>query len=139
MQIGTVVQTEADDDWQVSIQGNAVPFVRELHWNIDSEPEHGMLVAVVISDVGEILSIHHAAKAQKPKRRANFKQSKYPSNELTAAELIVAELAITGATYKDIARTLKRSPSTIRNQLHSIYSKLGVKSKAALAYVMSKK
>lgn len=57
--------------------------------------------------------------------------------ELTAAELIVAELAITGATYKDIASQLGRSPATIRNQLHSIYTKLGVKNKAELVYRLS--
>lgn len=57
--------------------------------------------------------------------------------ELSAAELIVAELAITGATYKDIASQLGRSPATIRNQLHSIYTKLGVKNKVELAYRMS--
>lgn len=59
------------------------------------------------------------------------------SLDLTTAERVVAELASTGASYKDIANQLGRSPATIRNQLHSIYAKLGVKNKAELAYRLS--
>jgi DNA-binding CsgD family transcriptional regulator len=45
---------------------------------------------------------------------------------LTPTELRVAQLVTEGGTYKEIARTLGTAPSTVRNQIHSIYVKLGV-------------
>jgi DNA-binding CsgD family transcriptional regulator len=56
-----------------------------------------------------------------------------PTLNLTAAEWNVARLAAQGLSYKDIARQLGNSPSTVRNQLHSVYSKLGVNNKTQLA------
>jgi DNA-binding CsgD family transcriptional regulator len=51
---------------------------------------------------------------------------------LTPAELQVAGLAARGLSYKEIAREQDISPATVRNQLHSVYKKLGVSNKAAL-------
>ena len=57
---------------------------------------------------------------------------------LTAAEYRVARLAADGLRYKDIARQLDLSPATVRNQLHTVYGKLGVSNKTALAAVISR-
>lgn len=64
----------------------------------------------------------------------SFRERDVPQAEhLTEAERAVAKLAITGASYKDIARHLSKSPSTVRNQLHTVYDKLEIKSKVELA------
>lgn len=55
---------------------------------------------------------------------------------LTAAEHRVAKLAVTGMPYKEIAKQLEVSPATIRNQLHSVYRKLGISNKTTLAAVI---
>lgn len=54
-------------------------------------------------------------------------------SNLTAAEYRAARLAVEGLQYKEIARQLDVSPATVRNQLHSAYTKLGVSNKTALA------
>ena len=51
---------------------------------------------------------------------------------LTPAELRVARLVVTGCSYKEMARCLGRSPSTIDHQLRSLRQKLGVHSNARL-------
>lgn len=56
---------------------------------------------------------------------------------LTPAEQRAAWLAAEGASYKAIARTLGISPATVRNQLHRVYAKLGVTSKAGLATALA--
>lgn len=52
---------------------------------------------------------------------------------LTPAERTVAAMAMHGTPYKMIARTLDKSPATVRNQLHMIYQKLGVSNRTALS------
>jgi DNA-binding CsgD family transcriptional regulator len=52
---------------------------------------------------------------------------------LTKAELRVVEAIVKHGTYKEAAKILMVSPSTIRNQLHRIYQKLGVSSKSDLS------
>jgi DNA-binding CsgD family transcriptional regulator len=56
---------------------------------------------------------------------------------LTPAELAVASRIARGMSYKLAARDLSLSPSTVRNQLHGAYVKLGVGNKASLARLMS--
>lgn len=51
---------------------------------------------------------------------------------LTPAERVVAAMAMRGTPYKVIARSLDKSPATVRNQLHMIYQKLGVSNRTAL-------
>lgn len=51
---------------------------------------------------------------------------------LTPAENRVCELVMAGLSYKEIARQLARSPSTIDHQLRSVRRKLGVSSTAKL-------
>lgn len=53
-------------------------------------------------------------------------------NGLTPAELRVARLVVAGCSYKEIARRLDRSSSTIDHQLRSMREKLGVNSTAKL-------
>ena len=52
---------------------------------------------------------------------------------LSDRERQVADLFAAGHTYKQVARRLETSPSTVRNQLARVYEKLGVSNKAALA------
>lgn len=52
---------------------------------------------------------------------------------LTPAESRIAMLAVRGMQYKEIAKVVDVAPSTVRNQLHSVYRKLGVSNKTALA------
>lgn len=55
-------------------------------------------------------------------------------SSLTPAERQVAVMAAEGTPYKTIARTLGKSPATVRNQLHAVYQKLDVANRTALAY-----
>lgn len=52
---------------------------------------------------------------------------------LTRGERAVAAEIARGLSYKAAARALGISPSTVRNQLHTAYAKLGVNNKVALA------
>lgn len=56
---------------------------------------------------------------------------------LSSAEYRAAKLAAEGLQYKEIAKQLGVSPATVRNQLHSAYSKLGVSNKTTLASALS--
>jgi DNA-binding NarL/FixJ family response regulator len=47
-------------------------------------------------------------------------------------ELLVAERFAAGSSYKEIAKALNISPSTVSNQLSVVYSKLGVSNKIAM-------
>lgn len=60
-------------------------------------------------------------------------------DDLTPAELRVAMLAATGMSYKEIARSLGRSFSTVDHQLRSIRRKLGVQSCTRLARLLAKR
>lgn len=57
--------------------------------------------------------------------------------QLTSVEGAVARLAASGLSYKDIARRQGVSPATVRNQLHSVYAKLDVGNKTALAAALA--
>lgn len=52
---------------------------------------------------------------------------------LTARELAVARLFARGVEHKDVAKEMGVSPHTVRNQIKSIYLKLGVRNKSSLA------
>jgi len=53
--------------------------------------------------------------------------------KLSAAELSAARLIADGLSYKEAATRLGIAAATIRNQVHAVYAKLGVRNKAALA------
>lgn len=57
-------------------------------------------------------------------------------SQLTPAERRVAQLAATGMSYKQIARSLQRSFSTVDHQLRSVRGKLGVASMGQLVRVL---
>jgi len=59
-------------------------------------------------------------------------KARQKATELTPAEHLVTQWAAQGLSYKEIAQQLGTSPATVRNQLHSVYRKLGVAGKAAL-------
>jgi DNA-binding NarL/FixJ family response regulator len=54
-------------------------------------------------------------------------------SELTTRERLVAEHYAYGLSHKEVAQLLRVSPNTVRTQLASVYRKLGVGDKAALA------
>lgn len=54
------------------------------------------------------------------------------ADDLTPREHTIARLVAKGSTYKEIAKALERSPATVRNQIQTIYAKLGVGSIASL-------
>ena len=56
--------------------------------------------------------------------------------QLSAREADVAERFGGGGTYKQIARELGVAPNTVRHHIRSIYSKLGVNSKAGITHLL---
>ena len=56
---------------------------------------------------------------------------------LTPAQLSVARLIADGLSYKQAAAHLGVSAATIRNHLQAVYDTLGVRSKNALARLLS--
>jgi len=65
-------------------------------------------------------------------------QRRHARTQLTPAERRVARLAAEGLSYKEAARQLGSSPATVRNQLHSVYGKLQIAGKAALAQALGR-
>jgi DNA-binding CsgD family transcriptional regulator len=57
---------------------------------------------------------------------------------LTPHEQEVVELAITGATTREMASELFMSPKTVESHLTSCYRKLGVRSKTQLAHILNR-
>lgn len=53
-------------------------------------------------------------------------------DDLTPRERTVAELVARGSTHKEVAQILERSPATVRNQIRSVYDKLGITNIAGL-------
>jgi DNA-binding CsgD family transcriptional regulator len=66
--------------------------------------------------------------------KARIKES-YDS--LGRRERQVAELYAEGQTYKQVAKTLKIAPSTVSNELHSVYIKLNIASKPQLMQLIN--
>lgn len=62
---------------------------------------------------------------------------KAPVDDLAPRELEVARLSADGRTNKVIARALGISPFTVRNQLTSIYDKLGITGRTELAALLA--
>ena len=62
-----------------------------------------------------------------------------PVDQLTPQEHAVAKAFAQGASYKEVARTLGKSPATVRQHLRSVYSKLNIRDKGALAQMLAGK
>lgn len=60
-------------------------------------------------------------------------RQRLPVDALAPVERSVASLVAHGQPYKEVARNLGVSVATIRNQLHNVYRKLGIRNKAELA------
>jgi DNA-binding NarL/FixJ family response regulator len=56
-------------------------------------------------------------------------------NPMTERELEVVRLLASGKTYKQVARALGLSQSTVRNHLHNVYQKLNVVDRAQAVIV----
>jgi len=56
-------------------------------------------------------------------------------NPMTERELEVVRLLASGKTYKQVARALNLSQSTVRNHLHNVYGKLNVVDRAQAVIV----
>jgi DNA-binding NarL/FixJ family response regulator len=59
-------------------------------------------------------------------------------DRLTKREKEIAERFAQGLSHKEIAKVLDIAPATVRNYIQTIYGKLGVRDKAALASLMVK-
>ena len=59
-----------------------------------------------------------------------------PLDDLTAAELRVARLVARGASNREVADWLSLSTKTVECHLSRIYRKLGVRSRAGVAYLV---
>ena len=56
-----------------------------------------------------------------------------PIDLLTGREREISRLLAKGLSHKDVARQLGIAPSTVRNQIRSVYQKTGISSRAELA------
>jgi DNA-binding CsgD family transcriptional regulator len=64
-------------------------------------------------------------------------RKKYPYDNLGKREHEVALLFARGLTYKEIAKAMDISPSTVGNHLYTVYAKLGINNKLELAKVVN--
>lgn len=60
-------------------------------------------------------------------------RERLPVDALAPVERGVARLVAHGQPYKEVARNMGVSVATVRNQLHNVYRKLGIRNKAELA------
>jgi DNA-binding CsgD family transcriptional regulator len=58
-------------------------------------------------------------------------------DELTETELLIAELAASGLTNREVAKTAFVSPKTVEANLSRVYAKLGIRSRAELGAWMA--
>jgi DNA-binding NarL/FixJ family response regulator len=89
------------------------------------ETNHGITIDLqAVYDLGEPLVVVHPAA---PARAL-------PEHEhLTAREREVALLVCSGLSNKDVAKALYISPATVKDHVHRILQKTGLRSRAALA------
>jgi DNA-binding CsgD family transcriptional regulator len=96
------------------------------------------LVAVLGPVMGAARSLQgEGPDEQRPPVPAGAVGGQSPLAELTPAERKVALLVATGMSYKEIARHLNRSFSTVDHQLRSVRTKLGVRSTSRLVRLLA--
>jgi DNA-binding CsgD family transcriptional regulator len=64
--------------------------------------------------------------------------SPLPCDELTAGELRVLQMLVSGATNREIAAHARISENTVKFHLKNVYGKLGVSSRAAAVFMASR-
>ncbi len=80
---------------------------------------HGKIINFDISHLGDLFYIEA------------FKRTLL--DDLTHREKQIAQVLAKGCTYKEVAREMGLSPSTVTNHANSIYRKLGIKNKVELS------
>jgi DNA-binding CsgD family transcriptional regulator len=107
--------------------------------DLSPERQHTLLRAasLVIAPLVQSASLLAAGKSGWPLERDRVMCAHH--DRLTPAEWRVAELAGRGLTYKEIARELGRSLSTVDHQLRSIRVKLDAPSTAKLVRMLSQR
>jgi DNA-binding CsgD family transcriptional regulator len=93
--------------------------------------------ARMLADEGKTMSVEPARGEWLGTRTACARPSMAAIAELTPAEWRVARLVAMGLSYKEVARELGRSLSTVDHQLRSIRDKLGVRSTARLVRALN--
>jgi DNA-binding NarL/FixJ family response regulator len=84
---------------------------------------------------GELGSTQWSERAETEARRVPIRRG--AGDELTPAELQVAELVAAGRTTREVAQALFVSPKTVEANLTRIYRKLGIRSRAELGAEMA--
>lgn len=92
---------------------------------------------VVTSVLAPIMSAARSLREEDQGNGGDDDLQVLPGARLTPAERKVAELAATGLSYKEIARQLGRSFSTVDHQLRSVRAKLGVRSHGRLVRLLA--
>lgn len=66
-------------------------------------------------------------------RRPTLDTARMREAGLTAREITVAQLLVSGRTNEELAREIHISPLTVKKHLERIYAKVGVANRTALA------
>lgn len=102
-----------------------------------SEQETVQLRSVAADVVGPVLHMARELAAQREAGCGEGADLSADASQLTASEVRVARLVARGLSYKEIARELGRSHSTVDHHLRSIRQKLGVSSTSRLIRVLA--
>jgi DNA-binding CsgD family transcriptional regulator len=91
----------------------------------------------MLAEQADAMSVEHIEGEWLGARAVRVGPSMAAIADLTPAEWKVARLVAMGLSYKEVARELGRSLSTVDHQLRSIRDKLGVRSTARLVRVLN--
>lgn len=87
------------------------------------------IVAVIFAAVGIFVGVNLVRSSREPTFERNEQGLK--SLGITEREYSVLEALATGATNKEIARSLSVSPNTVKTHIAHLYDKLGVSRRTA--------
>lgn len=140
----------AREKWSVAIADSrgvlyhADPAFRQMvaqEWGADHPPDATReerlpqaLFEPLAADEGHVAGRHVVVRRTLERGLLFLKaRRREPVDSLSARELLIARLLVTGLTHKQVAQKLERSPETVRSQVKSIYDKLGINNVAQLA------
>jgi DNA-binding CsgD family transcriptional regulator len=106
----------------------------EVHRRRREKRLAGAAIAEALAIFDRLGAIQWAARARGEMARV---QARRAPLELTATEDEVAVLAASGRTNREIASALFMSPKTVEKRLASVYSKLGIHTRAELGGLMA--